>query len=567
MSDTHTKSPQSRHRFSDPGHDPATAAYASRVPTEPLQPVTITRAVSGMVCAIDHLAAQAGLTMLIAGGSAADAAVATSAVLAVTAQHMCGMGGDLLAVVAAPGADPVALDSAGFAGAGADPDRLRREGYAVMPFRDDIRAVTVPGCVDGWLALHTRYGRLPLAEVLAPARRYAHDGFPASPTLVAAIAGVAHLAGAADFTGVGPPIAGRLVRRPGIARALDAVAGEGRGGFYGGEFGEGLVTLGGGHFAASDLSTPVARWLPALAAPAWGRRLWTVPPASQGYLTLAGAGIADGLELPQDPDDPQWAHLLIESARQAAWDRMTVLHDGAVGADLIDPGRLSARRGLISSERAAALGDRYREGGTIALCAVDADRMGVSVLQSNAAGFGSHLVEPGTGIFLQNRGIGFSLKPGHPGEYRPGRRPAHTLSPLAVTGAGGGLAAVAGTMGGDSQPQILLQILARTLQVGEDPGVAVAAGRWALGATAPGSGFDTWHDQGNVRVMIEGHAPSGWDDGLRRLGHQVGRAEPFSSDFGHAHYIGVEKDHLPRGSDHLVGGSDPRARAGAAVGW
>src|SRR3954467_2914327 len=124
-----------------------------------LAPFASRFATNGMVCAVDHLAAEAGVAMLRAGGSAADAAVATSAVLAVTTQHMCGMGGDLFALVHHGAGAPAALNSSGRAGSGADPDRLRAEGHRVMPRTGDIRAVPVPGCVDGWLALHDRYGR------------------------------------------------------------------------------------------------------------------------------------------------------------------------------------------------------------------------------------------------------------------------------------------------------------------------------------------------------------------------------------------------------------------------
>src|SRR4051794_1579842 len=138
-----------------------------------------------MVTTVDPLASEAGIAMIRGGGSAADAAVAANAVLAVTTQHMCGMGGDLFAVVRAPGSAPAALNASGRAGSGANPDALRAAGFARMPFRDDIRAVTVPGCVDGWLALHSQFGRRPLAEVLAPAIAYARDGFPASALLVA----------------------------------------------------------------------------------------------------------------------------------------------------------------------------------------------------------------------------------------------------------------------------------------------------------------------------------------------------------------------------------------------
>ncbi len=292
-----------------------------------VQPAATNLAPAGMVSAVDHLAAHAGVTLLGAGGSAADAAVGASVVLAVTCQHMCGMGGDLMALVAPPGAEPVAINASGRAGSGADPDRLRLEGHTTMPFRADIRSVPVPGCVDGWLALHDRYGRLPLAEVLGPARRYADQGFPASATLVESVKDVAGLPEAADYTAAGPLHPGDLIRRPGAARTLAAIAADGRNGFYGGEFGEGLVRMGHGEYAPADLQTPGATWVPALSVEAWGRQIWTAPPNSQGYLTLASAWIAGALPLPDHPDDGRWAHLLIEASRQAACDRPDVLHD------------------------------------------------------------------------------------------------------------------------------------------------------------------------------------------------------------------------------------------------
>src|SRR3954469_21876601 len=180
-------------------------------------PFTSRFAPSGMVCAVDHLAAQAGLAMLRGGGSAADAAVATSAALAVTTQHMCGMGGDLFALVHSPGDDaPAALNASGRAGSGADPDRLRDEGHVVMPSSGDIRTVPVPGCVDGWLALHDRFGRLPLADVLEPARGYAADGFSASQLFAWSSILLGSLPGAADYTANGSIEPGSVIRRPGV---------------------------------------------------------------------------------------------------------------------------------------------------------------------------------------------------------------------------------------------------------------------------------------------------------------------------------------------------------------
>src|SRR4051812_21607435 len=149
-----------------------------------LAPFASEYAPHAMACAVDHLAAGAAIDVLRRGGTAADAAVAASAVLAVTSQHLCGMGGDLFALVGDKGNAPAALNASGRAGSGAGAAGLRAEGHRRMPATGDVRAVPVPGCVDGWLALHDRYGRLPLSEVLAAAIDYARGGSPASPTLV-----------------------------------------------------------------------------------------------------------------------------------------------------------------------------------------------------------------------------------------------------------------------------------------------------------------------------------------------------------------------------------------------
>lgn len=508
-----------------------------------------------MVCSVDHLASNAGVAMLRAGGSAADAAVAASAVVAVTCQHMCGMGGDLFALVHAPGETvPLALNASGRAGSGADPEAMRRDGHTEMPMRGDIRSVPVPGCVDGWVALHDRFGRLPLADVLEPARSYAADGFSASPLLAASIFVLDGVAATDDYPRDAKP--GTVIRRPGVARALDAIGREGRDAFYRGDFGRGLLELGAGEYSEDDLATPNADWVTPLRASAWGHDLWTIPPNSQGYLTLASAWIASQLELPSDQADPLWAHLLVEASRQAAFDRDDVLHEHADGDALVSPDRLRPRAAAIDAGRAAVLGEAPpRTGGTMFLCAVDGDRMGVSLIQSNASGWGAHIVEPNTRIFLQDRGIGFSLQAGHPAEYGPGKRPPHTLSPALVTRPDGGLHSVIGTMGGDSQPQILLQLLARLLHGSAEPGEAVASPRWVLGASQGGGGFDTWKERGAVQVELERGAPPDWRGGLESRGHSVADAR----NVGHAHVI------VNRG-DHVAGASDWRSLAGAAAG-
>ena len=515
-----------------------------------------------LVASVDHLASSAGVAVLRAGGSAADAAIATNAVLAVTAPHLCGMGGDLFALVHRPGGTrPDALDAAGWAGSGADADRLRAEGHRVMPFKGDIRSAPVPGCVDGWLALHERHGRLDLADVLAPAIGYARDGFPCSPLLAVMVGMLGDAVGADELRGpIGRRATGERIVRPGVAAALAAIVDRGRDGFYGGAFGDGLVAMGGGELTDDDLARPIASWVEPLHRSLWGHDVWTMPPTSQGYLTLLGAAIAEGLDLGTDPTDPRWVHGLIESARAAAHDRLSVLHDGAPVADLLEPQEVDARRALIDPDRRARFGSPGAAGDTTYLCVVDEDGMGVSLIQSNASGFGTHLFEPNTGIGLHNRGIGFSLEPGHPAEYGPGRRPTHTLCPALVTRPGGDLRAVVGTMGGDSQPQILLQVLARLLALGQPAGACIGEPRWAL-AQRDGTGFDTWTDPDAQLVNVEQTAPTTWTPGLEARGHAVQPVEGVFGTLGHAQLIEV----LPNGV--RSGAADPRALIGAAQGW
>jgi gamma-glutamyltranspeptidase/glutathione hydrolase len=268
--------------------------------------------------------------------------------------------------------------------------------------------------------------------------------------------------------------------------------------------------------------------------------------------------VAEGLPLPPDPADGAWAHLLAEAARAVGVDRDALLHEGADGAALLDPDRLAADRAAIDPERRAARLALTGEGGTTVCCAVDRSRMGVTLIQSNASGWGAHLVEPSTGIFLHDRGIGFRLERGHPAELAPGRRPPHTLAPALATRPDGSLRAVLGTMGGDAQPQILLQVLARLLVHGESPGRAVGAGRWALGS---GAGFETWAAGGPGHIALEAHAPTGWDAGLAARGHDVRRAtEAIDHAFGHTQVIEAV-------DGVLAGVADPRALDGAATGY
>ncbi len=514
----------------------------------------------GMVCTVDQLASVAGLRMLVAGGNAADAAIAASAALAVTTQHMCGMGGDLWALLHGPeqaSTGPLTLNASGRAGSGASSAELRAEGFSAMPFKKDLRSVTVPGCVDGWIALHERCGSLDLGEILQPAIDLAEQGFPASPLLIGSLDKIVDTDGNDDYFPDGTrPVAGQVLRRPGIARSLRAIVAEGRDGWYLGEFGDGLMGLAPEQFTRDDLGRSQADWVEPIAVDVWGHRLWTVPPSSQGYLSLGGAVIASGLPLPDDPNDPQWAHYVVEAAKQAAFDRPAVLFEGADGAELVSEARLGPRRSAITADAASELVPPGLGGGTIYLCVVDGDGFGVSLMQSNAAGFGSDLAVPGVGVFLHNRGFGFSVAEGHPAELGPGRRPPSTLSPALITRPDGHLRTVLGAMGGDGQPQVVLQMTARLLQAEQSPGRVMTDPRFTLNVPDP-VGFDTWVKSDDIAVALEAGNP--WADGLAARGHRIEPRQWGDGLFGHAHLIDV-------GDGHLAGVADPRARIGAAIG-
>ena len=331
---------------------------------------------------------------------------------------------------------------------GPTPGRMRREGLTTMPLRGDIRSVQVPGAVDGWLALHERYGRLPLAEVLAPAIELAEEGFPASIMLALA----SHLVHAAPRRRRALPRRAARHRADGArcrasparcapSPARDATASTAA------SSAAACSSSGAGHFAPGRLQDQRGQWCTPLRPRRWGHELWTVPPPSQGYLTLAGAAVAEAAGLGTDPDDPQWAHLLVETWRAVGHDRPDVLFDGADGDALLDRGPPDAVAGPGSTQPGGAA---RRGGGTRhgrpepawpawatatrpTSARMDADGLGVSLTQSNALDFGSHLVEPPTGVFLHNRGVGFSLaaRPSGRGRARPAA--PHTLSPMLVT--------------------------------------------------------------------------------------------------------------------------------------
>jgi gamma-glutamyltranspeptidase/glutathione hydrolase len=509
---------------------------------------------SAAAASADDRATQAAIEIMAAGGNALDAAIAANAVLAVTCPHLCGIGGDLLAVIATD-SEVVALNASGRAGHGAVGERVRSEGLTEIPLRHHLAAVTVPGCIDGWLLAHTRFGRLGLSEILTAAITHAESGF------------VAHSPLATVIQSLDPPGAQNLnelvsqatsaeavVLRPGMARTLKAIADNGRDGFYQGEFGVGLLEFAEGWLDAQDLAQIQANWVAPLSETLFGVEVHTVPPNSQGYLALGSTWLASQCDLPSDPDDPVWAHILIEASTAAGYDRPHVLSETADGPALL--AAIRNRRDMVNPAQSSIRPAPHRLGDTTYLCTMDHEGMAVSLIQSNAAGFGSWMVEPRTQIPLHNRGLGFNLIRGHRAEISPGSRPPHTLSPLMVTGPGL-LRGPLGTMGGDAQPQILAQILTRLLHHGQSPELAVNAPRWVL--RGPVTGFDTWTGADPASVVVEKEAEATWSEGLAAMGHTVRLGHGLSGEFGHAHAI-------LRGADGEVrAGADHRAVIGSAI--
>jgi len=491
------------------------------------------------------------------GGNAIDASMAANAVQGVVAPETCGIGGDLFALVHRPGDEgPATLNASGRAGSGVDPAALRRSGLTSIPF-DHPASVTVPGCVDGWVALLGRFGSMPLAEVLAPAIRYAEDGFATSIELATALArrrGRLEPVAPELFTADPPKPGVRLIRRD-LARTLRQIADGGRQAFYEGSPGTAISIAVDGRITAEDLASKQAEWVDPVSAEVFGRTGWTIPPNSQGYLTLASAWIFSELEPPRDRIDGEYLHLQIEAYRSVAWERDDLVADPEripLASDrLVAPERLRERVRAVDRDRAGSWPQPHpAPGGTAYLSFVDRNDMAVSLIQSNYMGIGSGIPASGAGFFLHDRGAGFNLIPGHPNELTPGRRPLHTLSPTLWTRSGR-LDTVLGTRGGHYQPQLLLQMASALFHTQMDPERAQESPRWVLDDPGPGT---------SSLLQTEGRMPDASIGELERRGHTIDRAADYERGWGPVSVIQVAEDGL------RTAAADPRvATARAAV--
>ncbi|HEY7667694.1 MAG TPA: gamma-glutamyltransferase [Actinomycetota bacterium] len=501
------------------------------------------------------LATEAGAVAFERGGNALDAALAAAVTLAVVYPHMCGVGGDLFALIQRPDGQTVALNASGRAPARLDVDRIRAR-HREMPSRGpDV--ITVPGAVSGWDVLHREGALLPWADAFTPAIAYAHGGVAVSRSLagtldelsgeIAADPGLA-----AIFRAGGRPLAaGEPFVQPALGATLQTVAAYGPAAVYGGEVGrrltDGLATLGSA-LAPADLEAHRADLVPPLVGRFGDLDVRVAPPNSQGFVLLQILALVERLGIDPDPAGPEAGTLaLIASA--AGRDRDRHLADADAMAvhpsTLLDDGHLAALADEVRARDAATAAAR---GDTIALVAADVQGWAVSLIQSLAAGFGSGICEPATGIVLQNRGAGFTLDPEHPNVLAPGKRPAHTLMPVLVH-RGDRLAAAAGTMGGYAQPQINAQNLLRVSAANRSAVEVLAAPRWLVG------GMDVEGDP--PFVVAEEGLPVAAAEAIARAGYRLDRVAAPSEDVGHAHLILVRPD----GSFDVA--SDPRADGGA----
>jgi len=528
----------------------------------------------GMVASSQPLAVQVGVDTLKKGGHAVDAAIAVNAMLGLVEPMSCGLGGDLFAIVR----DATTGALVGFNGSGRAPRAMTRALFASrrldrIPRRGPL-SWTIPGCVDGWFALHDRFGRLPFDELLAPTIATAESGFPVSPMIgrawkeAEARLSVDPGAAATFLVGGRAPSVGETVRNPDLARSLRAICTGGRDAFYRGPIAERIVACAetvGGTIAAEDLASHASTWDDPVSVRYRGHDVWELPPNGQGIAALQMLGTLEGFDLSgMDRDSPELLHLMIEAKKRAYEDRARYYADPTFADvpvhELISPEYAARRRKQIvrsgASLRVPAGDPRLEAGETVYLTVVDEERNAVSLIQSVYNDFGSGIAPPGTGFAMQNRGSLFALDPEHPNRLEPGKRPFHTIIPAFVSRDGRPVFSF-GVMGGDMQPQGHVQILVNLLDFGMDVQAAGDALRWRhVGSSTPTGGRMT---DGGL-VLLESGFPQATFDGLRSLGHRV-EYRPVGPGFGGYQGIWIDPE-----TGALRGGSESR-KDGCAKGY
>ncbi len=543
----------------------------------------------GMVASSQPLASLAGLDVLRAGGSAADAAVAVAAMLNVVEPFSTGIGGDCFILYwEAKSRSVYALNGSGPSAKKANLKEVRDAGYNQFPLFTG-HAVNVPGTVGSWSALLDRFGKKSLAEDLAPAIRTAFEGYAVTEwigsgwqTLVDRLLRrnnddslPAHLqypgheqpSGHEFLIDGRAPHIGEWVSLPTLGETLSMIAEEGRDYFYSGDFATKLcnhVQAYGGWLEPSDLEDYIPEWVDPIYADYKGVRLYECPPNGQGFAAIMAAKIANGFDF-SGMDHVQRTHTLIECMRLGFMEALNWVTDPHFSKmpyeHLFSETYIKSRKDLIQENQAIkhlpinndTLGDD-----TVYISVVDGEGNACSLINSLYMAGGTSLVVPGTGVLLQNRGANFSLNPNHPNKLEGSKRPYHTIIPGMITKEDQ-LFACFGVMGGFMQPQGHLQVLSNLVDLGHNPQQALDTPRFCIDVNNQG-GVGA-QDPGGTVLIEEGFSFLEAAE-LHKKGHRVlpvsGRSR---SVFGGGQVIMRDPD-----SGILMGGSDPR-KDGCVIGW
>jgi gamma-glutamyltranspeptidase/glutathione hydrolase len=534
------------------------ATIAPARPQDRTQNRSMVLSKGGVVAAESPLAAQAGATILAHGGNAIDAAVATNAVMGVVEPMMNGMGGDLFAIVYdAKTGKLYGLNASGWAPAKLSVELLKSKGATAMPV-SGIQAVTVPGAVDGWSKLLSRFGTKKFSEVLAPAIYYAREGFPVPEWDALYWADTEKLLkqdknAAATFLIDGrAPKLGEVFRNPDLAHSLESVAAGGRDAYYKGEIAKSIVassTRLDGTMSAADLADYSSEWVEPLSTTYHGWTVYELPPNVQGIAALEMLNVMESFPLARfGPNSTDALHVMIETKKLAYADLIRYVADPKFSkvpiSGMLSKQYAAQRAKLIDMEKAncnVSPGEPgfSTNGDTTYLSIVDREGNMVSLIQSNYLAFGSGVVADGTGFALQNRGALFSIDPSSPNVLAGHKRPLHTILPGFMTN--GQQRIAFGIMGGFNQAQAHAQFVANVVDFGMNIQAALEAARFTK-LTFPG-----------CDVEMENRVPESVRADLAKRGHQIDVRGSYSSDMG-----GGQAVHRDFSTGVNYGASDPR---------
>jgi len=516
------------------------AAAADRVTGKSFATRSEVIAPHGMVATSQPLATQIGLDVLKKGGSALDAAIAANAALGLMEPTGSGIGGDLFAIVW----DAKTQKLYGYNGSGRSPKSLTLEWFAEHGYQDippiGPLPVSVPGCVDAWFALHDKFGKLLMKDLLAPTVRYARDGFPVSELIAyywqRSVPRLSKYPGFKEqFTRDGAgPAKGQRWTNPNLADTLETIGKGGRDAFYKGRIAKVIgdyMKANDGFLNADDLAAHRGEWVEPLSTNYRGYDVWELPPNGQGVAALAMLNILEGYDFGKIGfGSIEHVHLFTEAKKLAFADRAQYFADPAFAQlplkGLLAKDYAAQRRALIGDTAAKSVDAGHpplNDGDTIYLTTADKDGNMVSLIQSNYRGMGSGMAPTGLGFILQDRGEMFVLKPGHPNSFAPGKRPFHTIIPAFVTKDGKPWLSF-GVMGGAMQPQGHVQIVMNLIDFGMNLQEAGDAPRIQHdGSTEPTGQATAMRDGGEINLET-GYS---WETvrGLMQKGHKVTYAD------------------------------------------